>query len=249
MWGGFNSFYSPFSYYGGFYNPYGFGFRNGFRNNWANRWNRFDDYYGNNFNQRNKRDYRSTVARIKSGRGEKTYNSPKERNKEKPQNSNSRTRNVQNTLNRINLGRGVSSPGRNLVVGYDRNRLTDNINKINNSRRNLRPGESFNSPNKDLRQNQLNTNLTRSPQGLSRGSRSIQNQYRFVERSPERSSLRTRQRTRSEAIVSPRNSRNPRSASRVVQRSTKNETKSASNNYRSQRNNRYSRSNNSYKRY
>ena len=246
IWGGFNSFYSPFSYYGGFYNPYGFGFRNGYRNNWANRWNRFDDYYGNNFNQRNKRDYRSTVARIKSGRGEKTYNSPKERNKEKNQNTNSRTRNVQNTLNRINLGRGVSSPGRNLVVGYDRNRLTDNINKINNSRRNLRPGESFNSPNKGLRQNQLNTNLTRSPQGLSRGSRSIQNQYRLVEPSPERSSLRTRQRTRSEAIVSPRNSRNPRSASRVVQRSTKNETKSASNNYRSQRNNSYNRSNNSY---
>ena len=58
---------------------------------WANRWNRFEDYYGNNFNQRNKRDYRSTVARIKSGRGEKTYNSPKERNKEKNQNSDLKT--------------------------------------------------------------------------------------------------------------------------------------------------------------
>jgi hypothetical protein len=243
MWGGFNSFYSPFGYYGGFYNPYGFGFRNGYRNNWTNRWNRFDDYYGNNFNQRNKRDYRSTVARIKSGRGEKNYDSPKERNKEKTQNTNSRARDIQNTLNRINLGRGASSIGRNLVVGYDRNRLTSNIN---NSVRNLRPGRTINSLNKDLGKTQLNTNLTSSPQGLSRGSRSVQNQYRFIERNPEKYSLRTRQRNSSEAVVTPRNSRNIRSSSRVIPRSNRNKSKSVSNNYRTQKSNSYNRSNNSY---
>ena len=44
-WGGFDPFYSPFSYYGGFYNPYGFGF--GFGNRWGNRW-------GNRFNRWNR---------------------------------------------------------------------------------------------------------------------------------------------------------------------------------------------------
>ena len=71
-------FYSPFGH-GGFYNPYGygFGFRNRFFNRWSygiNRWNRFNDYYGDDFRRRNSSDYRSTIARIKSGRGEKTYN-------------------------------------------------------------------------------------------------------------------------------------------------------------------------------
>ncbi len=41
-WGGFNSFYRPFAYYGGFYNPYGF----------RNPWNRFGytNIFGNRYN-------------------------------------------------------------------------------------------------------------------------------------------------------------------------------------------------------
>ncbi len=244
MWRGFNSFYSPFSYYGGFYNPYGFGFRSGYRNSWANQWNRFGDYYGNNSNQRNKRDYSSTIARIKSGRGEKNYNSPKERSRETTQSADSRERDVQNKLNRINLGRGVSSLGRNLVIGYDRNRLGINTKSLNNSR-SIRPLGTINSFSRDLRQTPLNTNIVKSPQGLSRGSGGDQTQYRLVERNPARSSTRVQRRISSLLVDSPGNSRNSRSSRRVVRQSNQNKNKSISN-YRSQRSNSYSRSNNSY---
>tara|TARA_A100001011_G_scaffold400396_1_gene514638 strand:- start:4707 stop:6071 length:1365 start_codon:yes stop_codon:yes gene_type:complete len=246
MWGGFNSFYSPFGFYGGFYNPYGFGFRNGFRNQWANRWNRFDDYYGNNLNQRNRRDYRSTVARIKSGRGEKNYNSSRERTREKTQNVDSKQREVQNTLNRINAGRSGNLIGRNVVIGYDR---TKSIEKSNiKSVRNLRPGISLNSTNRTIRRNYNNTNLRKSPQGLYTNSGRTQTQYRLVGRNPNRSNTLTQGRTSRQVISRPNNSRNPRSTSRIVRQTSRNQGKNTTKyNYsRSQRNNNYNRSNSSY---
>ena len=104
--------------------PMGFGF--GYGNRWGNRfnrWNRFGDYYGNDFNRRNNRDYRSTVARIKSGRGEKTYNSDSSRSRRNSRTANSKANEIQTTLNRLNVGRGTRTVGRSTLVGFDRNRL------------------------------------------------------------------------------------------------------------------------------
>ena len=142
--GGFDPFYSPFSYYGGFYNPYGFGF--GFGNRWGNRWgnrfnrwNRFGDYYGNDFNRRNNRDYRSTVARIKSGRGEKTYNSDTSRSRRNARTANSKANEIQTTLNRLNVGRGTRTVGRSTLVGFDRNRLGITSGGSSSQSRSVRP--------------------------------------------------------------------------------------------------------------
>ena len=251
MWGGFNSFYSPFGFRGGFYNPYGFGYRNG----WANRWNRFGDYYGDNLRQRNKRDYRSTVARIKSGRGEKNYDSPREKIRENTQSNDSKVRDIQNTLNRVNIGRGSNSIGRNLVVGYDRNRLNDNTRSIGNSKRNNRPGINTNSLTRDARQplsnNTISNSSTRSPIGLSRVSRSNQTQYRLIERNPYSSSTRVQQNSNSDRLRSQPKSSNPRSSYRIVRNSNRNKNRSSVNysNNRTQRSNNYSRSNNSYTNY
>lgn len=119
-WGGFNSFYSPFSY-GGFYHPY----YNGFSNPWNryNRWNRnrFENRYGNRFNNYNNRNYNSTVARIKSGRGEKNYGSSVRDSKSKRnRQSKSNQEDIKNTLNRVNVGRRYNALGRNLVLGSTR---------------------------------------------------------------------------------------------------------------------------------
>jgi hypothetical protein len=68
MWR-FDPFYSPFGFHGG----YGFGYG---LNRW-NRWNRWHPFGVSYYDYNNKRingygkDYNSTVARIKSGRGEK----------------------------------------------------------------------------------------------------------------------------------------------------------------------------------
>ena len=121
-WGGFNSFYSPFAYYGGFYNPFGF------RNPWNrfNRWNRFGyaNSFGNSYNNFNNRDYNSTVARIKSGRGEKNYGNSRRNSKTKgDRQSKNNDADVQRTLNRINVGRGVNSLGRTLLIGNSRSTI------------------------------------------------------------------------------------------------------------------------------
>ena len=72
---GYDTFYNPYNYFGGFYNPYGLGFGFGSRNNWFNRYynyNRFNDYYGNNIRRSGSSTYRTTIARISSGRGERS---------------------------------------------------------------------------------------------------------------------------------------------------------------------------------
>ena len=72
---GYDTFYNPYIILYGFYNPYGLGFGFGIRNNWFNRYynyNRFNDYYGNNIRRSGSRSYRTTIARINSGRGERS---------------------------------------------------------------------------------------------------------------------------------------------------------------------------------
>ena len=186
FWGGFDPFYSPFSYYGGFYNPYGFGYRNpwNYRNN---RWNRFNDFYGNNHNWRNNRDYRSTVARIKSGRGEKTYPNDNSRSRQNAKEARRKTQNIENTLNRINLGRDINSVGRRSIVGYDRNRagITSGGN-VNPS--NVLPIGGVVSRSRNLGLSQGNINITKGSTDVSRSTGRVQAQYRLPARNPNRTS-------------------------------------------------------------
>jgi hypothetical protein len=138
-WGGFNSFYSPFNYIGGFYNPYSF--RNPWnRNNLFNR-NGYVNGFGNRYNNNNK-DYNSTIARIKSGRGEKSYESS-ERNSKAKENlqSNSNDAEIQGASYRINSGRGYNSLGRNIVLGNNRLRVKNSEGSIT-SRPNVNPRNS-----------------------------------------------------------------------------------------------------------
>ena len=186
-------------------------------------------------------------------RGKKTV---RENIRENTQNNDSKVRDIQNTLNRFNIGRGSNSIGRNLVVGYDRNRLNGNTRSIGNSKRNNRPGINTNSLTRDARQprsnNTISNSSTRSPIGLSRVSGSAQTQYRLIERNPyNRSSPRVQQNSNSNRFRSQPKSSNPRSSYRIVRNSNRNKNKNSVNysNNRTQRSNNYSRSNNSYTNY
>ena len=186
IWGGFDPFYSPYSYNRGFYSPYGFGLGFGFRNRWYNRYdrfNRFNDFYGNNFRNKNNPDYRSTIARIRSGRGEKTYTNSNDRRSEQSKNQNN-----QKIINRVNLGRGVNSIGRTSQIRYNINRYGTTQGSISNSIRNVRPGINVISRSRNLGLTQGNTNITKTPEEISRSSGRIQTQYRLVERNPNRTS-------------------------------------------------------------
>ena len=102
-WRGYDTFYNPYNSFGGFYNPYGLGFASGigYRNNWFNRYynyNRFNDYYGNNIRRSGSRSYRTTIARINSGRGERSNRNSNSRIINKSNNNNSRSRNVEKTI-------------------------------------------------------------------------------------------------------------------------------------------------------
>lgn len=249
-WGGFDPFYSPFSYYGGFYNPYGFGF--GFGNRWGNRWgnrfnrwNRFGDYYGNDFSRRNNRDYRSTIARIKSGRGEKTYNSDTSRSRRNARTANSKASEIQTTLNRLNVGRGTRTVGRSTLVGFDRNRLGINSGGSSSQSRNVRPVGSVVSRNRSLGQTQGNININKGSSGVTRSTARVQTKYRLTERNPNRTATQVQRRTPIRVVKTPSRSYN-RTNNRVQQSNTRNSYKSTQN-YNSSGTSRsnYTRSNNS----
>ena len=249
-WGGFDPFYSPFSYYGGFYNPYGFGF--GFGNRWGNRWgnrfnrwNRFGDYYGNDFSIRNNRDYRSTIARIKSGRGEKTYNSDTSRSRRNARTANSKASEIQTTLNRLNVGRGTRTVGSSTLVGFDRNRLGINSGGSSSQSRNVRPVGSVVSRNRSLGQTQGNININKGSSGVTRSTARVQTKYRLTERNPNRTATQVQRRTPIRVVKTPSRSYN-RTNNRVQQSNTRNSYKSTQN-YNSSGTSRsnYTRSNNS----
>jgi hypothetical protein len=106
---GYDPFYSPFGFYGGYgFSRYGY-------NRW-NSWNRLYPYGTGYYGYNNKslkgygKDYNSTVARVKSGRGEKNYEGTKRSDKIENLNTNNR-KNVEivESTNRINPGRGLNS--------------------------------------------------------------------------------------------------------------------------------------------
>ena len=107
MWR-FDPFYSPFGFHGG----YGFGYG---LNRW-NRWNRWHPFGAGYYDYNNKRingygkDYNSTVARIKSGRGEKNYDGTKRSDRIEKQNSiNRQNGEAVGSINSLNTGRGLNS--------------------------------------------------------------------------------------------------------------------------------------------
>ena len=125
----FSPYYNPYSAYANFYSPYGYA------NFWNvnQRWgrNRLMNRYGDQ--EINGRDYASTVARIRSGRGEKNYEDSSNRNPENSDSKESKSNDidVQRTINRINVGRGVNSfgRGRGISIGsLGSNQLTGNSN-------------------------------------------------------------------------------------------------------------------------
>jgi hypothetical protein len=108
-WGGENPFFDPYNRYAGFYSPFRYG------NYWGNNpWNRSN----NSINIKGYEDnqYDSTVARIKSGRGEKNY-ADSTLEKDDKQSSQSNSVDIQKTIDLVNLGRGVNSLGRNMIIG------------------------------------------------------------------------------------------------------------------------------------
>lgn len=102
---GYDTFFSPFSYYSGYRFGYGFGW---------NRWSRWNHYGigNNNYNHISDygKDHSSTIARVKSGRGEKNYEGSKR--SEKIQAQNAKNKNSSNSIvssSRVNFGRGFNS--------------------------------------------------------------------------------------------------------------------------------------------
>ena len=166
----FNPYFNPYSAYSNFYSPYGY----------ANFWNRNQGWgrnrYMNGYKDQNlnDRDFASTVARVRSGRGEKNYGDSSDRNNRnddsKESKSDARDRDVQRTINRINVGRGVSSIGRGVSIGsIGTNQLRENI--ASNSRSAIfRNGGSTSGITGFYRSN---TNITKSLLGNSSGRVSL----------------------------------------------------------------------------
>ena len=192
-WRGYDTFYNPYNFFGGFYNPYGLGFASGFgyRNNWFNRYynyNRFNDYYGNNIRRSGSRSYRTTIARINSGRGERSNRNSNSRLINKSNNSNSRSSNVEKTITRFNLGRGSGSIGRISSIGYDRNRIRSNQSYNFNSIRNSNNLNYLANRNRSSSFSKANTNILKTPNQRSIGSGRLRTENRMVERNFNRGS-------------------------------------------------------------
>lgn len=170
VWG-YDPFYSPFSYYPGY--AFGYGW-----NRW-NRWNRWKrwgnhgyghhGYYGGS-------DYTSTVARVKSGRGEKNYEGSRRTNSRvQERNAKTQNRDVKApSLNRLNAGRGINSLGNVYMLTNRR----DNINpdsKLSGRSNTKRPVYGSNS----ISTNQNRSARTNSPKGSQTNSRGRFTQSRY----------------------------------------------------------------------
>lgn len=169
---GYGSFYSPYSYYPGF--NYGYNW-----NRW-NRWNRHPGIYNNGYvgNRHYNSDYNQTVARIKSGRGEKNYNDSSRTSNTKDRNAKTNESiTVNNTINRINRGRGFNSLGNTYIINNDRNTTLNTKSSVNS--RTPRPvyGNSLNSS----IYGSTNTSPNKSVQTNTQG-RFIQSRSRLGER-------------------------------------------------------------------
>jgi len=173
----FDPFYNPFGFYGGF----GFGFNNW--NRW-NRWNRWNPYgagyygYGDKNSNGYGKDYISTVARVKSGRGEKNYEGTKPTASTEGQNfKNRKNGNFIKSTNRINMGRGLNSLGTTYLLTNRKNNILGK--KITGNSLTARP--TFGTPPGAVGSTSSNSNIK-----LSKGNngnykrRSTQPRYRNI---------------------------------------------------------------------
>ena len=164
----FNPYMNPYSAYSNFYSPYGYA--NFWNVNQRWRRNRFMNGYNNQI--LNDRDFTSTVARVKSGRGEKNYGNSSDRNNRNDDSKESKSdaRDVQRTINRINVGRGVNSIGRGVSIGsIGTNQLRENI--ASNSRSTIFRNTGSTSGITGFYRS--NTNITKSLLGNSSGRVSL----------------------------------------------------------------------------
>ena len=218
-WGGFNSFYSPFNYYGGMYSPYGF----------RNAWNRngFANRFRNGF-MSNNNDYNSTVARIKSGRGEKNYGDSTRNSKIKgDRESKTNDTDIQRTINRINVGRGVNSLGRNVLIGNGSNNRLGN--KTIGGSRTARPNVSGGSSGVTGLSRNSNSNPTKSVKSSS--GRFSQSRYNAGARNNTKTTSPRTRRPVQRNVVQPRTTRqynNNRSTNNSSYRTNNNTSRSNS---------------------
>ena len=159
---------NPYSAYSNFYSPYGYA------NYWNvnQRWGRNRFMNGYNNQNLNDRDFASTVARVRSGRGEKNYGNSSDRNNRNDDSKESKSddRDVQRTINRINVGRGVNSIGRGVSIGsIGTNQLRGNI--TSNSR--LTNSRNIGSTSGITGFYSSNRNLTKALQGSGSGRVSL----------------------------------------------------------------------------
>ena len=185
---GYDPFFSPFGYYPGYaYGFYGYGW-----NRW-NRWNRWNPnryfYHANSKFGDNRSEYASTVARIKSGRGEKNYEGSRRSQRAEKQNTQSKTKNSNSAaLSLINSGRGYNSLGPGFRIG---NRYETESNQKSSQSFTARPavGESNsinksggyrNSASKDIQRNTKNSFV---PSSYNLGNRTRTSSSRSIYRS------------------------------------------------------------------
>lgn len=136
--------------------------------------------YNNGYvgNRQYNSDYNQTVARIKSGRGEKNYNDSSRTSNTKDRNAKTNESiTVNNTINRINRGRGFNSLGNTYIINNDRNTTLNTKSSVNS--RTPRPvyGNSLNSS----INGSTNTSPNKSVQTNTQG-RFIQSRSRLGER-------------------------------------------------------------------
>jgi hypothetical protein len=226
FWGNqfFNPYMNPYSAYSNFYSPYGYA--NFWNVNQRWRRNRFMNGYNNQ--NLNDRDFASTVARVKSGRGEKNYGDSSDRNNRNDDSKESKSdnRDVQRTINRINVGRGVSSIGRGVSIRT--NQLNENI--FSSSRSTNSRNTASTSGITGLYRS--NTNINKSLQGNSVGRVSLSRNSLGARNNTKTSSPRTLRpvNTRRPVVVNNRQS--------AVRRTAQQLTKGAKNSYsRTKKNN------------
>jgi len=175
---GYDPFFSPFNYFSG--NRYGYGWNRW--NRW-NRWNQWGGYgagqYGYNGSNGYGKDYNSTIARVKSGRGEKNYESSRRSNATQDRNTkNNKENKAVQPMNRINTGRGLNSLGTTYLLS-NRGNTTLGAKDIGKSKT-ARPTFGSTSGGSGLSStNRTNTNPSKSVQGNSRG-RFTQSRYRSL---------------------------------------------------------------------
>ena len=186
-YGGFrNPFVNPFSGYGGFagvwgydplYTPFSYylGYGWGGWNRW-NRWNRWGDHGNGLYDFYGGNDNAYTVARVKSGRGEKNDEGSRQTNS-RVEERNAKTQELdvkEPRLNRLNVGRGINSLG-NVYMLTNRK---DNINpdsKLSGRSNTKRPVYGSNS----ISSNQNRSTRTNSPKGTQTNSRGRFTQSRY----------------------------------------------------------------------